>query len=132
MLCALVGDLLLAQDPLRSQLALRLRPPAWLPGADPRFPLGTDPLGRDLLGRVVLGARLSLVVGGATTLLAMVLGVGPGLVAGYYRGRVDGLISTFRGPRDHHRSGGARSSVRFGDAPGPVIRCRPRVGALPC
>ncbi len=92
-ICALVGELLLAQDPLRSQLALRLRPPSWLPGADPRFPLGTDQLGRDVLGRVVLGARVSLAVGGVTTLLAMVIGVTLGLIAGYYSGRVDAAIS---------------------------------------
>jgi peptide/nickel transport system permease protein len=92
-LCAAFGDLLLTQDPLRSQLGLRLKPPTWLEGADPRFLLGTDQLGRDVLGRVVLGARVSLAVGVLTTLLAGVLGVALGLVAGYYRGPLDGAIS---------------------------------------
>jgi peptide/nickel transport system permease protein len=52
-------------------------------------PLGTDGLGRDMLSRVVYGARTSLVVGISGTLLAIVLGVPVGLVAGYYRGRID-------------------------------------------
>jgi peptide/nickel transport system permease protein len=52
-------------------------------------PLGTDGLGRDMLSRVIYGARTSIVVGIAGTVLAMLLGVPVGLVAGYYRGRID-------------------------------------------
>jgi peptide/nickel transport system permease protein len=55
------------------------------------FALGSDSLGRDLWSRVVYGARVSIAVGVSVALLAVVLGVGIGLVAGYFR-RVDGLI----------------------------------------
>jgi peptide/nickel transport system permease protein len=54
--------------------------------------LGTDEFGRDVLSRTLVGARLSLFIGGAATLVCMALGVPIGLFAGYHRGRVDELI----------------------------------------
>lgn len=61
------------------------------PGADHLF--GVDPLGRDVLARTVYGARVSLLVGFVGTAVAVVLGVTVGLLAGYYRGWVDTLLS---------------------------------------
>src|SRR5512142_2424462 len=87
-----VGTFVLPHDPFQSQLGLRLKPPAWLPGSDPRYWLGTDQLGRDLLARVALGARVSLLVGVAATAVATVLGVTLGLLAGYYRGWLDAVL----------------------------------------
>lgn len=60
-----------------------------------RFPLGADLLGRDVLSRMLLGARVSLVVSGLGTLLALGLGLAAGLLAGFYRGGVDLVISRF-------------------------------------
>ena len=56
------------------------------------YPLGTDPLGRDMLSRVIYGARTSLLVGFLGTGLAALIGVTVGLIAGYYRGRVDDVL----------------------------------------
>jgi ABC-type dipeptide/oligopeptide/nickel transport system permease subunit len=56
---------------------------------------GVDPLGRDVLARTVYGARVSLLVGIAGTAIAVLVGVTAGLVAGYYRGWVDTLLSRF-------------------------------------
>ncbi len=57
------------------------------------FWLGADQFGRDLLTRTVYGARISLLVGVASTLLALVVGCVVGVVAGYLRGPVDGFLS---------------------------------------
>jgi peptide/nickel transport system permease protein len=57
--------------------------------ATAEHPLGTDPLGRDVLSRTIYGARTSLLVGVIGALLAVLVGVTYGLVAGYYSGRVD-------------------------------------------
>jgi oligopeptide transport system permease protein len=57
--------------------------------AFPRRPLGTDSLGRDVLARLMAGARVSLFIGFLAPLLATIMGVTVGGVAGYFGGRVD-------------------------------------------
>lgn len=54
--------------------------------------LGTDSLGRDMLTRLLYGARISLTVGFVATSLRMLIGVFLGGIAGYYGGRIDGVI----------------------------------------
>ncbi len=73
-------------------LARSLLPPAWLPGADASYPLGTDYQGRDLLSRLIFGARTSLAVGAAAVVLAGLIGVSLGLLAGFFRGWVDDVL----------------------------------------
>ena len=67
-------------------------PPVWEAGGDPRYLLGTDDQGRDVLSTIIYGARISLGVGIASVLFAMVLGIGLGLLSGYVGGAVDSLI----------------------------------------
>jgi peptide/nickel transport system permease protein len=55
--------------------------------------LGTDDLGRDTLSRIIWGARASIQAGFFATMLAMVIAVPIGVIAGYYRGRVDTVIA---------------------------------------
>ena len=57
------------------------------------YVLGTDKLGRDILVRLFYGARISLFVAFAATGIALLIGVTLGMVAGYFRGKVDALIS---------------------------------------
>lgn len=58
----------------------------------PTHPLGTDYLGRDVLARLLYGARSSLLMGFMVVILAVVIGVPLGAVAGYLGGWVDELI----------------------------------------
>jgi peptide/nickel transport system permease protein len=55
--------------------------------------LGVDGLGRDVLSRTIYGARVSLLVAFSATALATIAGVITGLLAGYFRGWVDTLVS---------------------------------------
>jgi peptide/nickel transport system permease protein len=56
-------------------------------------PFGVDPLGQDVMSRVIYGTRVSLEVGVLGTAAATVIGVVVGLLAGFYRGWVDTLLS---------------------------------------
>ena len=66
-------------------------PNAYLPPSLTHF-FGTDDLGRDVYSRVILGARPALVVSLLVVGFAMLIGVPLGAIAGYRRGRIDGLI----------------------------------------
>jgi len=80
-------------DPYKQKIMKRLRPPAWMEGGDAAYPLGSDHLGRDLLTRLMYGTRVSLIVGVSAVILQVIIGVGLGLLAGYYGGKVDSVIS---------------------------------------
>ncbi|MFY9315060.1 MAG: ABC transporter permease [Burkholderiales bacterium] len=67
-------------------------PPAWVARGTTGHLLGTDDQGRDLLSTIMYGARISLGVGVASVLFAMLLGVTLGLVSGYFGGRIDAFI----------------------------------------
>ncbi|OWV69258.1 peptide transporter [Rhizobium sp. R339] len=66
--------------------------PAWMEGGRASFPLGTDAVGRDILSRLIYGARFSLFIGVVVVTLSVVCGVLIGLVAGYFRGKIDTAI----------------------------------------
>jgi peptide/nickel transport system permease protein len=67
-------------------------PPAWNPEGDPRFMLGTDDQGRDMFSAILYGSRISLLVGIASVMFSLVIGVALGLISGYIGGRVDSVI----------------------------------------
>ncbi|MDP8924833.1 MAG: ABC transporter permease [Chloroflexota bacterium] len=91
---AVFAGVVTPHDPYAQSIRMRNKPPgtpALQPGAPPHL-LGTDALGRDTLSRLIYGARISLTVGLATALISGTLGVTLGLIAGYYRGKLDDLI----------------------------------------
>jgi len=55
--------------------------------------LGTDSLGRDVLSRIIWGARASMQAGFFSTMLALIVAVPIGMIAGYYRGWVDTVVA---------------------------------------
>jgi peptide/nickel transport system permease protein len=90
---ALAAPLLAPHDPAKINIKARLAPPAWSPGGDPAFLLGTDQLGRDLLSRIIYGSRISLLIGLGGVVVAMVVGVFLGLLSGFFGGLLDTIIS---------------------------------------
>jgi len=80
-------------DPYEQNIMQRLLPPCWMEGGVSSHILGTDHVGRDLLSRILYGTRISLVVGLSAVVLQIVIGVFLGLLAGYYGGKVDSIIS---------------------------------------
>ncbi|QNM05807.1 ABC transporter permease [Qiania dongpingensis] len=64
-----------------------------LQGISPAHPLGTDYLGRDLLSRVLYGGRVSVLTAVAATALSMLLGMAVGILAGYFGGVADAVIT---------------------------------------
>lgn len=87
---ALCADLIYPGD----ALDLAGRPLQW-PFADPRFPLGTDVQGRDIAAVIFHGARVTLAIGGLATLVAMIIGIVLGALAGYHGGLVDEGLMRF-------------------------------------
>ena len=90
---ALLAPLLSPGNPLEQDLRARLKPPFWDEGTDPRYKLGTDPVGRDLLSRLFYGGRISLSIGFLTMSFSAIVGIFLGILAGYYRGFLDSVIS---------------------------------------
>jgi peptide/nickel transport system permease protein len=79
-------------DPASLSLLDASNPPAWLEGGSWTFPLGTDNQGRDVLSAILYGSRLSLFVGSSAVLMALLLGVTLGLLAGWRGGLTDTII----------------------------------------
>lgn len=76
--------------------------PTWLQAVGPTYqppspghPLGLDQAGRDILSRVMGGALITVEVGVGSAILVSLIGIPLGLMAGFYRGKVDTLISFF-------------------------------------
>lgn len=94
-LAALLAPWIAPQDPLAQDLFTSRLPPFWEVGAEPGYWLGSDSLGRDVLSRIIHGARLALIVALVAGTLTCVIGTALGLIAGYYRGWPDRIISRF-------------------------------------
>jgi peptide/nickel transport system permease protein len=89
---AILADWISPHDPNGQVLERRLLPPVWVEGGTRQHLLGTDHLGRDILSRVIYGSRISLMVGILAVIISGILGVGAGLIAGYYGRRLDAAI----------------------------------------
>lgn len=92
-LWALLPGLFSPLDPLNQDLERYLKPPGFVDTAGNTYWLGTDQLGRDIVSRVIWGARVSLTVGFAAVFISGFIGITMGLVAGYFGGKIDAVIS---------------------------------------
>ena len=92
---ALFAPYLAPKDPLEQDLFAGRLPPFWMQGADAAFLLGTDSLGRDVLSRIIFGTRIALTVAVISASLTCLVGAALGLLAGFYRGWVDVVVSRF-------------------------------------
>ena len=84
-LCALLGRFAAPYDPDAQDYELLGAPTI-------AHPLGTDNVGRDVLSRIIVGARISMVVGLSTVILAAAVGIVLGVAAGYYGGWMDMIV----------------------------------------
>jgi peptide/nickel transport system permease protein len=83
---ALLGERITPYDPFNDFAKGHLPP-------SPEHWFGTDRLGRDVLSRVMVGSRDVLIVAPLAALLGVAAGTLIGLIMGYYRGRVDDVLS---------------------------------------
>jgi len=86
LIVAIVGPVIAPHDPDADDFMLFESPSM-------DHPFGTDSFGRDLFSRIIVGARVSVTIGFAAAAVAMVIGVALGLLAGYYGGWIDTVIS---------------------------------------
>jgi peptide/nickel transport system permease protein len=94
-LCAVFADFIAPHNPFdlaTLELTDARLPPAWEAEGVRKYLLGTDDQGRDILSALMYGARISLIVGLASVVLSVLLGVGLGLLAGYVGGKTDAFI----------------------------------------
>jgi peptide/nickel transport system permease protein len=89
---ALAASLFAPHDPSRINMLTTLKPPMWMEGSDPTYPLGTDSLGRDVLSQLIFGSRVSLLVGLTVVAAGGTLGTVLGLISGFYGGLIDDII----------------------------------------
>ncbi|MBY0123185.1 ABC transporter permease [Bacillus sp. S/N-304-OC-R1] len=87
LLISIFGQLITPYDPLYADFSKKLTPPM----TDGHF-LGTDQLGRDILSRIIMGARISVIIGITTVLIAGTFGTIIGIISGYFRGWIDAIL----------------------------------------
>ena len=88
-LLCLIGPFFVPHSHETTQLAYGAQAPSWTHW------FGTDELGRDILVRTLIGGRISIGVGFAATMVALLIGVVYGMIAGYYGGRTEAAMMRF-------------------------------------
>jgi peptide/nickel transport system permease protein len=89
-LLALAAPQVSPYDPLKQNVYHRLSPP------EATHLMGTDEYGRDVLTRIFYGTRVSLIVGGVSVGLAMVIGTILGIIAGFKGGKLEVALMRFQ------------------------------------
>ncbi|PPZ39175.1 peptide ABC transporter permease, partial [Escherichia coli] len=90
---AIFAPFISPHDPYAQDVSQRLIPPVWHEKGSWEHVLGTDKLGRDYLSRLLYGARVSMIIGLVAVVVSGFIGVTLGILAGYFGGRVDSVVS---------------------------------------
>lgn len=93
--CAIFAPQIAPFGPNEGDLFNARQPPFWHETGSTTHLLGTDQLGQDIFSRIIYGTRVSLLVGFLGALSALSIGVVLGLLAGYFGGWTDSIISGF-------------------------------------
>ncbi|MEW6264477.1 MAG: ABC transporter permease [Thermodesulfobacteriota bacterium] len=80
------GQFIYGYSPTRMNIPQALKPPSL------SHPFGTDSLGRDVFTRILFGARISMLISICGVLSAALIGIGFGLISGYYGGWIDDIL----------------------------------------
>lgn len=94
-ICAVFAPYIAPYGPNEGALLDARLPPAWQDGGTTAHLIGTDQLGQDLFSRMIYGSRVSLLVGVLGALMAVAIGVTLGLLAGFYGGWIDTVVTSF-------------------------------------
>lgn len=89
---AIFGARVAPHDPVAIDLSKPFASPIWLDPLNGAGLMGTDNIGRDVFSRVLVGARISLLVASAASLIGLAIGITLGLLAGYKGGLVGDMI----------------------------------------
>ncbi|CDZ72368.1 ABC transporter permease [Neorhizobium galegae] len=89
---AIIGNVFTTHGVSQQNLLARLKPPAFMTGSNPSFPLGTDRIGRDMVARVIAGLQMSLSVAIAGTIIGAVFGSVVGFISAHFRGWVEEVL----------------------------------------
>lgn len=82
-------------DPRQLNLLNSELPPIWEDGGQWPFLLGSDTQGRDILSAILYGSRISILIGIASVILSLTVGMSFGLIAGYFGGFIDNILMRF-------------------------------------
>ncbi|KAA0016019.1 ABC transporter permease subunit [Salinicola corii] len=93
LLVALFAPWVAPHDPAMQDRAALLVPPVWHAEGSWNYVLGTDAVGRDILSRLIYGARYSLSISAMVVVISMGVGIFLGLLAGYFRGWIETVIT---------------------------------------
>lgn len=90
---AIIGPFITPHSGIEGDLSNRILPPVWMEGGTWNHILGTNEQGVDLLSRIIEGTRVSIAVGIIATTISVLVGTSLGLIAGYFRGWFDTVLS---------------------------------------
>lgn len=93
LLFVFIGTIFVSQDEIMHVSILdKYAPPGTVSMEGPTYILGADEGGRDVLGQLIIGARNSILIGFSITIITSIIGVGLGILSGYYGGIIDNVL----------------------------------------